>query len=86
MNGPILPGEDLATVRSIPTRTVACLSVFVLALPAHAQMQYQYVPNSPEWPTFNTPQQQPTTRCVVVNSTPNSNNQQYPITSYQVCN
>jgi hypothetical protein len=65
----------------------ALLLILTLIQPAaYAQMQYQYVPNSPEWPTFNTPKPQvPTTRCVLVNSYQNTG-QQYPSTSYQVCN
>jgi hypothetical protein len=52
---------------------------------AVAQVNYQFVPNSPPWPEFHTPNQVPTTTCVTVNSQQNGD-QQYPSASYTVCN
>ena len=64
------------------------LSAFLVAAlqgGAVAQVQYQYVPNSPPWPEFRAKEQQPTTTCVTVNSRQNGN-QNYPSASYTVCN
>jgi hypothetical protein len=61
------------------------ITTFTLIAPAYSQVQYQYVPNSPPWPTVERKDEVPTTRCVLVNSYQN-NGQQYPSASYQVCN
>ena len=61
----------------------ALLILFTLIAPAYAEVQY--TPNTVAWPTFNTPPQQSTTVCVTIASPP-SGNQQYPTSTYTVCN